>query len=100
MSVSSREVVRVRSGIAVANGARFYVLQVHYYNPGLTAGVFDSSGVRMSLAPAVRTHVAQQQRNGEMEHSGLDTKSSKVRQASLANILCSKTIKIMQFVSI
>ena len=45
-------------GITVANGARFYILQVHYYNPGLTTGVFDSSGVRMSLAPALRTHDA------------------------------------------
>lgn len=46
-------------GIPVGNGANFYVLQVHYYNPSLDSGVRDSSGVRMTLAPALRTHDAE-----------------------------------------
>ena len=45
-------------GIPVGNGARFYALQVHYYNPTLDTGVRDSSGVRMTLSPALRTHDA------------------------------------------
>ena len=65
----------------MANGARFYILQVHYYNPGLTAGVFDSSGVRMSLAPALRTHVAR--RAFRVKHPKF--KSYTIR-ASLVNI--------------
>ena len=47
-------------GIPVGNGARFYALQVHYYNPTEDTGVRDSSGVRMTLSPALRTHDAWQ----------------------------------------
>lgn len=46
-------------GIPVGNGARFYALQVHYYNPTEDTGVRDSSGVRMTLSPALRTHDAE-----------------------------------------
>lgn len=46
-------------GIPVGNGARFYALQVHYYNPTLDTGVRDSSGVRMTLSPALRAHDAE-----------------------------------------
>ncbi|CAE7410545.1 moxd2 [Symbiodinium natans] len=46
-------------GIPLGNGARWYALQVHYYNPNLDSGVRDSSGVRLSLAPSLRTHDAE-----------------------------------------
>mmetsp|Transcript_53968 Transcript_53968/g.101216 ORF Transcript_53968/g.101216 Transcript_53968/m.101216 type:complete len:617 (+) Transcript_53968:45-1895(+) len=45
-------------GVPVGNGARWYALQVHYYNPSLEEGVNDGSGVRLTLSPAIRTHDA------------------------------------------
>ena len=46
-------------GVPIGNGARWYALQVHYYNPSLVAKVSDSSGVRVTLAPSLRTHDAE-----------------------------------------
>ncbi|CAE7471897.1 moxd2 [Symbiodinium sp. CCMP2456] len=46
-------------GVPIGNGARWYALQVHYYNPSLVPNVSDSSGVHVALAPSLRTHDAE-----------------------------------------
>ncbi|CAJ1440824.1 unnamed protein product [Effrenium voratum] len=46
-------------GVPIGNGARWYALQVHYYNPSLHEGVRDSSGVQLSLSPGLRTYDAE-----------------------------------------
>jgi len=42
-------------GMPFGSGSRWYALQMHYYNPSLHTGVRDSSGVRLTFAPALRT---------------------------------------------
>jgi len=36
-------------GIPIGEGQRWLVIQMHYYNPGMTEGVYDSSGLRAHL---------------------------------------------------
>ena len=45
-------------GVPIGDGARWYALQMHYYNPNTVAGVRDSSGVQLTLASSLRTHDA------------------------------------------
>lgn len=41
-------------GVPIGEGNRFLLLQIHYYNPDLTEGVYDSSGIRTYLTKELR----------------------------------------------
>ncbi|CAB9529309.1 Pick C1-like protein 1 [Seminavis robusta] len=47
-------------GLPFGEGKRWLVMQVHYYNPGLDVGIYDSSGMRLHIAPKPRSYDAGQ----------------------------------------
>lgn len=47
-----------QAGMPMGQGQKWFALQMHYYNPSLTTGIKDSSGVRVTFATQLRTYDA------------------------------------------
>jgi len=47
------------AGMPVGGGQKFFLLQMHYYNPFQQHGVVDSSGVRLTITDNLRQHDAE-----------------------------------------